>query len=172
MSKYSQQPLDFAGLRTVGLRERGGKVKAADFAAPYRKGSGVAGWLDSLPHILAGDSFRAVVEAVAAARAQQRAIIWGLGGHVIKCGLAPVLIDLMERGYATAFALNGASSIHDFEIALAGHTSEDVEAVLPDGRFGAAEETGREMKRAIRRGRPRGHRHGRGSGKVADRAGR
>jgi len=152
MSKYSQQPLDFAGLRTVGLRERGGKVKAADFAAPYRKGSGVAGWLDSLPHILAGDSFRAVVEAVAAARAQQRAIIWGLGGHVIKCGLAPVLIDLMERGYATAFALNGASSIHDFEIALAGHTSEDVEAVLPDGRFGAAEETGREMNRAIAAG--------------------
>ena len=72
-------------------------------------------------------------------------ILWGLGGHVIKCGLAPVLIDLMHRGYATAFALNGAAAIHDFEIAIAGHTSEDVEAVLPDGRFGAAEETGREI---------------------------
>jgi hypothetical protein len=152
MSKYSQQPLDFAGLRTVSLRERGGKVKAADFASPYRKGSGLAGWLDSLPHILAGDQFRAVVDAVAAARQRKRAIIWGLGGHVIKCGLAPVLIDLMQRGYATAFALNGASSIHDFEIALAGHTSEDVEAVLPDGRFGAAEETGRDMNRAIAAG--------------------
>ena len=67
-----------------------------------------------------------------------------MGGHVIKCGLAPVLIDLMRRGYATGFALNGSAAIHDFEIALAGHTSEDVEAVLPDGRFGAAEETGRE----------------------------
>ena len=152
MSKYSRQPLDFAGLRTVSLRERGGKVKAADFASPYRKGSGLAGWLDSLPHILAGDQFRAVVDAVAAARRQKRAIIWGMGGHVIKCGLAPVLIDLMERGYATAFALNGSSSIHDFEIALAGHTSEDVEAVLPDGRFGAAEETGRDMNRAIAAG--------------------
>ena len=152
MSKYSQRPLDFAGLRTVGLRERGGKVKLADFAAAYRKGSGIAGWLDSLPHILAGDSFRAVVEAISAARSKQRAIVWGLGGHVIKCGLAPVLIDLMERGYATAFALNGSTSIHDFEIALAGHTSEDVEAVLPDGRFGAAEETGREMNRAIAEG--------------------
>jgi hypothetical protein len=149
MSKYSRKPLEFAGLRTVGLQERGGKVKIADFAIPYRKGSGLAGWLDSLPHLLAADSFRAVVEALAAARAARRAIIWGLGGHVIKCGLAPVLIDLMQRGYATAFALNGSSSIHDFELAIAGHTSEDVEAVLPDGRFGAAEETGRFMNQAI-----------------------
>ena len=76
MSRYSQRPLDFAGLRTVGLRERGGKVKVADFATPYRQGSGVAGWLASLPHILAGDQFRAVVELVAAARERKRAIIW------------------------------------------------------------------------------------------------
>jgi hypothetical protein len=152
MSHYSKSPLDFTGLRTVGLMERGGKVKAADFAAPYRAGSGVAGLLESLPHILAGDSFRGVIEAIGSARSRRRAILWGLGGHVIKCGLAPVLIDLMRRGYATGFALNGSASIHDFEIALAGHTSEDVEAVLPDGRFGAAEETGREMNRAIAEG--------------------
>ena len=76
-------------------------------------------------------------------------MIWGLGGHVIKCGLAPVLIDLMDRSFATAFAMNGAASIHDFEIALAGNTSEDVEAVLPDGRFGAAEETGRQWNDAL-----------------------
>ena len=75
-----------------------------------------------------------------------------MGGHVIKCGLAPVLADLMRRGYATAFAMNGSAAIHDFEIALAGQTSEDVEAVLPDGRFGSAEETGREMNRAITAG--------------------
>ena len=152
MSRYSQKPMDFAGLHTVPLAARGGKVKTADFASVYRAGAGVAGLVDSLPHILAGDSFRAVVEAVAAARANGRAILWGLGGHVIKCGLAPVLTDLMRRGYATAFALNGAAAIHDFEIALAGHTSEDVEAVLPDGRFGAAEETGREMNCAIAAG--------------------
>jgi len=151
MSKYRQRPLDFANLKTVGLGERGGKVKTDNFAAVYAKGSGVNGWLDSLPRILAGDSFRAVVAAVAAARANGRAIVWGLGGHVIKCGLAPVLIDLMQRGYATTFAMNGSAAIHDFEIALAGHTSEDVEAVLPDGRFGAAEETGREMNLAIAR---------------------
>jgi hypothetical protein len=146
------QPIDFSGLKTVPLRARGGKVRVADFAVVHRKGAGVAAWLDSLPHILAGDSLRAVVAALAAARARGRAIVWGLGGHVIKCGLAPVLIDLMQRGYATAFAMNGAAAIHDFEIALAGHTSEDVEAVLPDGRFGAAEETGREMNAAIAAG--------------------
>ena len=152
MSQYSKRPLDFSSLKTIGLNERGGKVKTADFASVYRKGSGVPGWLDSLPRILAGDSFRAVVDAISAARARRRALIWALGGHVIKCGLAPVLIDLMRRGHVTAFALNGAAAIHDFEIARAGHTSEDVEAVLPDGRFGTAEETGRDMNRAIREG--------------------
>ena len=152
MSKYPVDPIDLSGLKTVPLQSRGGKVRVADFAAVYRNGAGVAAWLDSLPHILAADSLRAVVAAIAAARARGRAIVWGLGGHVIKCGLAPVLIDLMRRGYATAFAMNGAAAIHDFEIALAGHTSEDVEAVLPDGRFGAAEETGREMNAAITAG--------------------
>jgi hypothetical protein len=166
MSKYRKQPLDFGGLRTVGLAERGGKVKAGDFAAPYREGSGVVGLVDSLPHILAGEGFRAVVDAVAAARTKGRAILWGMGGHVIKCGLAPVLIDLMQRGYATGFALNGSAAIHDFEIALAGHTSEDVEAVLPDGRFGAAEETGREMNCAI----TAGDREGIGIGEALGRA--
>jgi hypothetical protein len=165
MSKYSKRPLDFAGLKTVPLKERSGKVKTADFASAFRAGSGVAGWLDSLPRILAGNSFRAVVDALAAARSRQRSIIWGLGGHVIKCGLAPVLIDLMRRGYVTAFALNGAAAIHDFEIALAGHTSEDVEAVLPDGRFGSAEETGREMNRAI----AGGDREGLGMGEALGR---
>ena len=152
MSKYSKSPLEFAALGTVTLKERGGKVKTGDFASVYQKGSGIAGWLDSLPRILAGESFRAVVEAVSAARARRRALIWGLGGHVIKCGLAPVLIELMRRGYVTLFALNGAAAIHDFEIALAGATSEDVEAVLPDGRFGVADETGREMNCAIAAG--------------------
>jgi hypothetical protein len=156
MSKYEKSPLDFSKLKTVSLEERGGKVKTPDFAYAYQKGAGISGWLDSLPRILAADAFRAVVGALITARAQRRAIIWGMGGHVIKCGLAPVLIDLMRRGYATVFAMNGSAAIHDFEIALAGHTSEDVEAVLPDGRFGAAEETGREMNRAISGGAAEG----------------
>jgi hypothetical protein len=146
MSKY--EPLDLSGLRTISIHDRGGKVRVEHFAKPY-SGGGIRAWLDSLPHILAGDSFRAAVQAIASARERKRMILWGLGGHVIKCGLAPVLIDLMRRGYATAFALNGAAAIHDFEIAIAGQTSEDVEAVLPDGRFGTAEETGREMNAAL-----------------------
>jgi hypothetical protein len=149
MSRYEKRPLDFAALKTVALAERGGKVKIADFASVHRKGAGIAGWLDSLPRLLAGNAFRSVVDRVWEARAAGRAVICGMGGHVIKCGLAPVLADLMRRGFITAFAMNGSAAIHDFEIALAGHTSEDVEAVLPDGRFGAAEETGREMNRAI-----------------------
>ena len=165
MSKYSKHPLDFAALKTIPLKERGGQVKAADFASVFRAGSGVSGWLDSLPRILAGNSFRAVVDALVVARSRRRAIIWGLGGHVVKCGLAPVVIDLMRRGYVTVFALNGAAAIHDFEIALAGHTSEDVEAVLPDGRFGSAEETGREMNRAI----AGGDREGLGMGEALGR---
>jgi hypothetical protein len=83
-------------------------------------------------------------------------MIWGIGGHVVKCGLGPVFVDLMDRGYVTALAMNGAASIHDFEIGLAGQTSEDVEAVLPDGRFGSAEETGREMNQAIRQAQTKG----------------
>jgi hypothetical protein len=149
MSKYRVQPLDLSGLKTIPIAARGGKVQTADFGLPYAKGSGVAGWLDSLPKILAGNSFRLAVDALIQARAVGKPIIWGMGGHVIKCGLALVLADLMRRGFATAFTMNGSAAIHDFEIAIAGQTSEDVEAVLPDGRFGSAEETGREMNEAI-----------------------
>jgi hypothetical protein len=152
VSRYDKDPLDFSGLSTIPIRDRGGKVRVEHFARPYEKGAGITGWLDSLPRILAADSIRAVVEAIRAARATGKPVLWGMGGHVIKCGLAPVLIDLMRRGYATAFAMNGSAAIHDFEIAISGATSEDVEAVLPDGRFGAAEETGREMNEAIAEG--------------------
>lgn len=149
MSKYAHEPLSFQGLRTIPIHARGGKVRVEHFGKAY-SGGGVAGLLDSLPHILAADSFRAVIDRLTEARAHKKMILWGLGGHVVKCGLAPVLIDLMHRGYVTAFALNGAAAIHDFEIAISGQTSEDVEAVLPDGSFGAAEETGREMNNALR----------------------
>ncbi len=152
MSRYDKQPLDFTALNTIPIRDRGGKVRVEQFARPYDKGAGLAGWLDMLPHILAADSIRAAVDAIRAAPAKGKPVLWGMGGHVIKCGLAPVLIDLMRRGYASAFAMNGSAAIHDFEIAIAGATSEDVEAVLPDGRFGTAEETGREMNEAIAEG--------------------
>ncbi|HEY7335091.1 MAG TPA: hypothetical protein VH639_09420 [Bryobacteraceae bacterium] len=156
MSRYTEKPLSLEGLKTVPIDARGGKVRVQDFARPYPRGGGVAVWFDSLPKILAGDSLRGVVDALRRARDNRRAILWGMGGHVIKCGLADVLLDLMQRGWISGFVMNGAASIHDFEIAIAGQTSEDVEAVLPDGRFGAAEETGREMNLAIEEGNREG----------------
>lgn len=168
-SRYPFSPMDLSGLRTVSLKARGGKVRTADFAKQYQPGGGVMGLIDSFPHILAADDFRAVVAAILEARRRGRQIIWGMGGHVIKCGLAPVLLDLMHRGLATAFSMNGSASIHDFEIALAGHTSEDVEAVLPDGSFGSAEETGSEMNRAISSGAADGLGLGESLGRVLER---
>jgi hypothetical protein len=170
LNYYGIDPIDLSGLKTISLAERGGKVQHADFARVYEPGSGIIGLLESLPHILAGDTLRAVVDAIAAARAKGKPVIWGMGGHVIKCGLAPVLIDLMRRGFATAFAMNGSASIHDFEIALAGQTSEDVEAVLPDGRFGAAEETGREWNTALQPGMGAGEALGRALDTLAPEA--
>jgi hypothetical protein len=140
--------MDLGGLKTVSVFDRGGKVQVEHFATPHAKGDSVATLLDKLPKLLAADTLRAVVAAVRNARAQGKPVIWGMGGHVIKCGLAPTLIDLMDRGFITAFAMNGSTSIHDFEIGICGATSEDVEAVLPDGSFGSAEETGRWMNEA------------------------
>jgi len=149
MSIYKQQPLERSGLKTIPLAERPAKVSVKEFAKPYKKGQGVAALLDSLPHILAGNSLRAVVDAVWRARQLGKPVLWGLGGHVVKVGLSPVLIDLMEKGFVTGMAMNGSTAIHDFEIAVVGSTSEDVDLVLPDGRFGMAEETGRWMSEAI-----------------------
>ncbi len=148
MSKYSRQPLDLSALATVPIADRGGKVRIEHMARPHAPRAGMASWLESLPKILAADSLRAVASSLVAAKQNSRAMLWGFGGHVVKCGLAPVLIDLMDRGFVSGLVMNGAASIHDFEIGIAGCTSEDVEAVLPDGRFGAAEETGREMNAA------------------------
>ena len=152
MSRYSEKPLSFEKLNTVPINARGGMVQVKHFAKLYEKSAGITGLIDSLPSILAANSFRSVVAALREAKAKKRAILWGMGGHVIKCGLADILLDLMHRGWITGYVMNGAATIHDFEIAIAGHTSEDVESVLPDGRFGAAEETGREMNVAISEG--------------------
>jgi len=167
--KYKQEPMSFSALKTVPIADRGGKVTVEHMAKAYQKGSGVSGFLDSLPDILAAPGFRKVVDALLEARNNKRALLWGIGGHVIKCGLAPVLLDLMRRGFITGFVMNGAASIHDFEIGIAGQTSEDVEAVLPDGRFGAAEETGREMNVAIVEAARQGIGMGEGLGACLDR---
>jgi len=156
VSRYSYSPLSFEGLATIPIAERGGKVQLEHMGAPPAKGVNFARWLDGLPKVLAADSLRGVVAALIEAKRKRRAILWGMGGHVIKCGLAPVLTELMDMGYVTGLVMNGAATIHDFEIGIAGATSEDVESVLPDGRFGSAEETGREMNLAIRAGAEQG----------------
>jgi hypothetical protein len=152
MTIYRERPLQLGKVSTYPLASRRSKVGVDSFARLPKRNASIREWVKSLPMILAGESFRGVVESLQRARAKKQPIIWGLGGHVIKVGLGPILVDLIERGYATAFALNGAAMIHDFEIALVGSTSEDVPAALGKGQFGMAEETGRYLNEAIAAG--------------------
>jgi hypothetical protein len=149
---FPYEEFDLSSVRTYPLSSRPGKVSVRDFATPYARGSDMAAWLATLPRLLAGADVRAVVAALLGARRRGSGIVWGIGAHVIKAGLSPILIDLMERGYVSAIATNGAGVIHDFEIALSGSTSEDVDKVLGHGTFGMAEETGAGLNEAIRRG--------------------
>jgi hypothetical protein len=142
MSIYDTEPISLKKIRTYPLARRRSKVNVRHFARPWRRGGSARKFLDSLPRILAGEDLRALVDAILRARARRKPILWGIGGHVIKVGLAPVLIDLLRRGYVSGIAMNGAALIHDFEIAVVGSTSEDVEASLGGGKFGMAEETG------------------------------
>ena len=142
-------PVDLSRVRTVPLTARPNKVAAGAFAKPPVKGQSAADFLAGLPRLLAGDDFRALVAAIVAARRAGRPVVVGFGAHVIKCGLSPVLIDLMRRGVVTALATNGSGGIHDFELALIGATSEDVAAGLKDGTFGMVRETGELMHAAI-----------------------
>ncbi len=142
MSLYPIQPVTLGGVRTYPLAARKSKVTAEDLANPTPRGSSLKKFLDSLPNILAARDFREIASSIHVARKRKKAVLWGIGGHVIKVGLAPVLIDLMNKGYASGVAMNGAALIHDFEIAMAGSTSEDVDAALGKGEFGMAHETG------------------------------
>jgi hypothetical protein len=142
-------PLSLEGVRTYPLSERKSKVTVADFARPHVPGASFATFLDSLPDILAVQSLRALAADLQRARALGKPILWGLGAHVLKVGLSPVILDLMERGFVTGLALNGAGIVHDFELAVAGQTSEEVEEGLASGAFGMAAETGEEVNRAI-----------------------
>jgi hypothetical protein len=143
------RPLSLDGVSTYPLASRKSKVSRTDFARPHRRGARFASFLGGLPRILAGETLRAVRDEILRARARRRPVIWGLGAHVVKAGLSPIVIDLMERGLVTAIALNGAGVVHDFEVAVTGRTSEDVEAGLGTGAFGMARETGEEVNRAI-----------------------
>ena len=143
MSIYSIQPLVLGEVRTYPLASRKSKVSMREFARACNGNISLTNFLDSLPDVLAARNLRELLGAILAARQKRKAILWGMGGHVIKVGLGPVLIDLMDRGFISGIAMNGAALVHDFEIALAGNTSEDVEAALGQGQFGMAEETGK-----------------------------
>lgn len=146
------EPADLSGLHTYPLATRVSKVSTADFAQPVTRGMSAGDLLRAFPRILAANDLRALARAIRAARDAHKPVIAGLGGHVIKCGLAPVLIALAREGFITAFATNGAAIIHDIEIAMTGATSEDVDQSLGSGQFGMAEETGLIVNRAARLG--------------------
>lgn len=149
---------------TYPLATRSFKVKVEDFGAPPAETDSFTRFWNGLPHILAADSLRNVVTAIQGARDKGKPVVFAFGAHVLKTGLAPLLIDLLRRDYITAFATNGASGIHDFEVAFHGKTSEDVGAVLEDGSFGMSRETGVNVFRALREGRERGEGYGRALG--------
>src|SRR5438045_2717751 len=153
---FRYEDFDLSGIRTYPLASRQSKARTEDFAKPVNRGGSFKSWFDSLPAILGGADVRRVVDAIVTAKRHDAGIVWGIGAHVIKTGVSPILIDLMERGYVSALAMNGAGIIHDFEMALSGATSEDVDEALGPGRFGMAEETGRLLNAAINEGHARG----------------
>ena len=149
---FPYEEFDLSGVRTYPLSSRASKARAEDFGKPLKPGATFREWFDSLPGILGAADLHRTVDAIATAKGAGHGVIWGIGAHVIKTGVSPILIDLMERGYVSALATNGAGLIHDFEVALSGATSEDVDEALGPGRFGMAEETGTLLNEAIRLG--------------------
>jgi hypothetical protein len=149
LNPFPYEEFDLSDVRTYPLDSRRSKARIEDFARPVAPRATFKEWFDSLPAILGAQDVRRVVDAIVAARRRGAGVVWGIGAHVIKTGVSPVLIDLMRRGYVSALAMNGAGIIHDFEVALAGATSEDVDEALGPGRFGMAEETGRLLNEII-----------------------
>jgi hypothetical protein len=167
-SNYGEdlQPLALDRVSTYPLASRPSKVSLDDFATPVSEDLSLKDFLASLPNILAVQSLRELASRMHRARELQKPIIWGIGGHVIKTGLAPLVIDLMKRGLVTAIAANGSVLVHDAEIAMVGSTSEDVDATLGEGAFGGADETGKLLNRAAQEGA----REGVGLGEATGRA--
>ena len=148
--------LDFSKVKTVPLDTRPSKVALSEAATPWVRGGTLQAFLSGLPAILGAKDLREVVQAIAAAHSVGKVVVMGMGAHPIKVGLNPIIIDLMRRGIINGLAMNGAGIIHDFELALVGHTSEDVDTEILSGKFGMAEETGRMLNEAISEGHARG----------------
>jgi len=150
------EPISLDGVKSYSLNERKSKVSFRDFGEPWKPGGDMSLWLKSLPKTLAANDLRKVADHMVQAIRSGNPIVLALGAHVIKVGLNPVIIDLMERGFIDGLALNGAGIIHDAELAMVGQTSEDVAAQIGDGKFGMAEETGRILNEAIIEGADQG----------------
>jgi hypothetical protein len=166
---FPYEEFDLSDVRTYPLNSRSSKARIEDFARPVAPGATFRNWFDALPGILGGADLRRAVDAIATAHRRGAGVIWGMGAHVIKTGVSPVLIDLMRRGYVSALAMNGAGVIHDFEIALAGATSENVDEALGPGRFGMAEETGRLLNEIIAKASSEGLGFGQAVGRYLSR---
>jgi hypothetical protein len=145
-------PFDLHGLKTYDLKSRPSKVFHEDLGHPVEAGTTVGDWLETLPRLLAGSDIRRVRDHLCRAHEHGRTVVTALGGHVIKTGCGPYLVDWIQRGLLSAVAMNGAAAIHDFELAVAGKTSEDVAAQLPSGQFGMARETADAFAVAARAG--------------------
>lgn len=143
------KPIDLSRVKTYPLSERKSRVSSSDFAKTWQKGSFFKEFLDSLPDVLAGSHIKTVISSIATAFKNKKTIVFAMGAHVIKVGLNPVVIDLMERGIITAVAMNGAGIIHDSELAMAGQTSEDVASSIGNGSFGMAHEINSFLSDAI-----------------------
>jgi hypothetical protein len=151
MKKTPEHP-DRKSIKTISLKERASKVSVKDFCKPYKKGSTLKSFLDVLPTTLAAKELKEIAQRTVTAYHQKRPIIFGMGAHVIKVGLNPLLIDLMQKGVISCIAMNGAGAIHDVEIALAGKTSEDVATGLQEGQFGMALEAADLINQAVLEG--------------------
>lgn len=164
--KKSLQPLSLEGVTTYPLARRKSLVSLEDFARPVSPRSSFRAFLASLPNFLAAKDFQEVVRRIVRARKLGKPVILGMGAHPIKVGLSPLIVQLMEKGVLQGLAMNGAGIIHDFEVAFAGKTSEDVASEIGQGAFGMAEETGRMINEAINRGWEKGWGIGRSVGEM------
>lgn len=160
------KPLSSKKLKTYSIKSRKSKVKINDFAKPSQAGKSFYEFLNSLPNILAVKDLNEIASLIASAFNNDKTVIAAMGAHVIKVGLSPLIIDLMEQGIIHAVALNGACIVHDFEVAFAGMTSEDVDAELSKGTFGMAEETGKYLNNAIKSGARKGWGIGKSTGEM------
>jgi len=160
----SYGPLNLSKVKRISLAHRKSKVGSDLLARKWKRGGSLREFIDSLPHLLASQSLRQLTAALAHSRRRNRVLLWGMGAHVIKAGLSPILIDLMDRGWITGLATHGAGSIHDLEMAVVGHTSEEVAEGLAEGTFGMAKETAEIIHSALAEGLAKGWGYGKALG--------